>query len=197
MELSPLKRKAILTAAQKEFLTCGYKNANMTAIAQLADVSKRTLYKHFPSKEILFSVILETLAAEAYSKFSYSYSSDRPLQEQLNELLKARLKVITSKTYLGFFKVSLPDVINSAEEATKLYNRLMDSPITEWFEAAYVDKRFSKKESEHIRTQLLSLTDMHCFWSPVLFSRPLPSKKEREEWVEETVEMVLDYHSIR
>ena len=46
-------------AAQKEFLTYGFTDASMRHIAELAGMSASGLYKHFDSKEEMFSALVE------------------------------------------------------------------------------------------------------------------------------------------
>src|SRR5580692_10782058 len=55
------KRVAILEAATAVFLRDGYLGAGMNEIANLADVSKQTIYKQFTSKEALFIEIVSGL----------------------------------------------------------------------------------------------------------------------------------------
>jgi len=56
-----IKRDQIRAAAQRLFLQHGYAGASMDAIAAEADVAKQTLYRYYPSKEILFTDILRQL----------------------------------------------------------------------------------------------------------------------------------------
>ncbi|KJH76154.1 MULTISPECIES: TetR/AcrR family transcriptional regulator [unclassified Pseudomonas] len=49
------KRQAILDAAKSLFLSNGYANTSMDAVATEAGVSKLTVYSHFNDKETLFS----------------------------------------------------------------------------------------------------------------------------------------------
>ena len=56
--LTDRKRAAILDAAEAEFRQAGYEATSMDRIAASAGVSKRTVYNHFPSKEVLFAQIL-------------------------------------------------------------------------------------------------------------------------------------------
>ena len=51
----PAKRRAILDAAKTLFLSHGYANTSMDAVAAEAGVSKLTVYSHFNDKETLFS----------------------------------------------------------------------------------------------------------------------------------------------
>ncbi|MEQ8666228.1 MAG: TetR/AcrR family transcriptional regulator [Rhodospirillales bacterium] len=52
------KSGAIIDAATRVFLECGYGNASMDAIAAEAGVAKQTLYSHFGSKAQLFEAIV-------------------------------------------------------------------------------------------------------------------------------------------
>lgn len=54
-----LKRRAILEAAQEEFVQSGFRGASMRRIAQRAQVSTRTLYNHYADKLALFGACLE------------------------------------------------------------------------------------------------------------------------------------------
>ncbi len=56
---SARKREAILTAAGDVFLRNGYMGASMDEVASLAGVSKQTVYKHFASKDRLFTALIE------------------------------------------------------------------------------------------------------------------------------------------
>ena len=53
--LSPEKRAQILVGAARVFAADGYEGASMSRIAAEANVSKGTLYNHFPSKAALFA----------------------------------------------------------------------------------------------------------------------------------------------
>jgi AcrR family transcriptional regulator len=55
----------IITAARREFLTNGYANTGMVAVAQSAGVSTKTLYRLVPNKEELF----KTVVSERISRF--------------------------------------------------------------------------------------------------------------------------------
>ena len=59
------KREAILEAAKALFLSLGYANTSMDAVATAAGVSKLTVYSHFNDKETLFSsAVVATCTAQ-------------------------------------------------------------------------------------------------------------------------------------
>lgn len=55
------KRAEILAGGRAEFLAQGYEGASMDAVAATAGVSKMTVYRHFGSKEQLFSGVIRQL----------------------------------------------------------------------------------------------------------------------------------------
>ena len=59
MKLSEIKRKQIIEAAAEEFRSAGFNGTSMDKVAARANVSKRTVYNHFPSKDALFNGIVD------------------------------------------------------------------------------------------------------------------------------------------
>jgi TetR/AcrR family transcriptional regulator, mexJK operon transcriptional repressor len=64
------KRLSILNAARDEFLSAGYEAANMDRIASLADVTKQTVYRYFPSKIELFEATVRFLGRSSNADFA-------------------------------------------------------------------------------------------------------------------------------
>lgn len=62
--VSQSKRNAIIQAAINTFLDNGFEDAGMATIAQVAQVSTATLYKHFSSKDELFFAITDAVINE-------------------------------------------------------------------------------------------------------------------------------------
>lgn len=56
------KRAEILAAAKDVFLTNGYARTNMDQVLAKTGGSKRTLYNHFPSKDVLFVEVVRQLS---------------------------------------------------------------------------------------------------------------------------------------
>jgi len=57
------KRQQVLEAAGALFIAQGYGKVSMEAVAKQAQVSKATLYAHFPSKDVLFATIVAEACA--------------------------------------------------------------------------------------------------------------------------------------
>jgi AcrR family transcriptional regulator len=58
------KRTAIVTAARRAFLDSGYSETSMDAIADIAEVSVKTIYRHFENKDELFSAVMQAVCRD-------------------------------------------------------------------------------------------------------------------------------------
>ena len=84
-KLMAQKRAAILAAAKEVFLRQGYEGSSMEAIAQAAEVSIMTLYRHAESKDDLFAAVISlacTAPEDEQAKNSDAFYK-LPLREQL------------------------------------------------------------------------------------------------------------------
>jgi TetR/AcrR family transcriptional regulator, mexJK operon transcriptional repressor len=79
------KEAQIVDAARRAFLECGFAETSMEAIARAANVSKATLYAYFPSKEALFSHLIETDCAQKRDRLT-APSPEAGIEAALREL---------------------------------------------------------------------------------------------------------------
>jgi AcrR family transcriptional regulator len=79
-------RQRILDAAYKLFRARGYARVSMDDIAAAATITKRTLYRHFKSKDVILGEVLEAqsqLALAASRTFSHRSESSDDLVDAL------------------------------------------------------------------------------------------------------------------
>lgn len=120
-EAAPQTTDAILTAAQAIFLEQGYA-ANLDAVAQMAGVSKRTIYTHFSGKEHLFRAALDRLKFDMNAKLKWSDAAD--IQSELVAYgRQVRAYVLSDKVLKAFRLVErsmpeMPDLGVVAEQHT-------------------------------------------------------------------------------
>jgi TetR/AcrR family transcriptional regulator, regulator of autoinduction and epiphytic fitness len=100
-----LKRKAILEGAIKVFTQSGFDASSMDHVAEVAGVSKRTVYNHFPSKDILFQAIVADFLKQRDDIKPIRYSTAISLEEQLKEFAKAELFLINDPVRRGLSKL--------------------------------------------------------------------------------------------
>ncbi len=77
------KREAILEAAKALFLSLGYANTSMDAVAAAAGVSKLTVYSHFTDKQTLFGSAVMATCQNQLPDLIFEYPAGAPVQEVL------------------------------------------------------------------------------------------------------------------
>ena len=80
---SAQKRRAILEAAQRLFLACGFEGTSVDQIAAEAGVSKLTVYSHFTDKEALFFAAVEERCREQLPDALFAAAPAGPTQARL------------------------------------------------------------------------------------------------------------------
>jgi len=88
------KRAQIVAAARQAFLDEGYAGSSVNRIADAAGVSIKTLYRHFPSKDDLFSAVMQAACQVA------PYTAADEAQEQWSMLPPERGIVLAGEEYL-------------------------------------------------------------------------------------------------
>ncbi|MEM7269177.1 MAG: TetR/AcrR family transcriptional regulator, partial [Pseudomonadota bacterium] len=96
----------------------------MDRVASRAEVSKRTVYNHFESKEALFRAILDIMASECNAAFSISYKKHEPIEGQLRNLGWAEGKLLTSPDFMKLARMVTGETMRDPELAAEMNCKL-------------------------------------------------------------------------
>ena len=137
------KHHEFLDGAVREFQAVGYENSSMDRIAASAGASKRTVYNHFASKELLFHAAFDRLKDELQELRCISYDPERGLTEQLGEFVDAKRAVAENPAWLGLMKVATAVFIANPDLARDTMARLAEEEdrLVSWLQAATADGR--------------------------------------------------------
>ena len=91
---APLRREAILVAAEEVFARRGYHGAALEDIAQVAGISKALIYEHFASKRELHASLVNAHVEEIFQRLQASAGADRPGEERLRGGIDAFLSFV-------------------------------------------------------------------------------------------------------
>ena len=94
----------------------------MDRIAATAQVSKRTVYNHFPSKEALFDAMAAQLIDRVQSVTAYRYDPNLTVEGQLRQIGVQVLDMLASPCFATLARVTLVEMIRSPELARKTYD---------------------------------------------------------------------------
>ena len=197
--LTDRKREAIVRAAVEEFRTAGYEATSMDRIAAAAGVSKRTVYNHFPSKDELFTLMLEHLWESSSASVDLAYRPDQPLDKQLRQLLMQKLEVLGDQSFIDLARVAMAEIIHSPERAQAIVCRMgeKDSAETAWIRAAIADKRLAKVDPDFASHQLQGLVKSFAFWPQVTLGQAPLAEAERKKVADSAVLMFLGCYERR
>lgn len=192
------KRAAVIEAATEEFWLHGFSGTSMDRIAKVANVSKRTVYDHFPSKDDLFQAIIDQILERVGEMPSYEYSAEKPLDEQLLAIGKTFAATITGKDFMKLSRVVISRFIQEPEwarQTLKAHARLRQDMIA-LFKAGKKDGRLKISNPEKAATQFCGLIKEIAFWPELMAGQAPVSTRERNAAVKSAVEMFLDHYQV-
>ena len=92
----------------------------MDTVSSHAGGSKRTVYNHFASKEILFHAILERMFKKVCSVSTIEFDSTLPVQAQLTDIATQEVALLTSSEFLKIGKIAFVQMLQQPELAKSL-----------------------------------------------------------------------------
>ena len=195
--LTDRKHAAIVEAAVAEFSAHGFDAARMDSVADRAGVSKRTVYNHFASKEQLFRAIRNELVERARQVEPLDYDPSAPLREQLTEIARREVELLTSDEFLCLARVTIPAFMNCPAFASDTFSELQDRQggIVRWIDAADADGRLQVADARRAAKQLTVLLSGSVFWPQIAGGQPAPNARERERVIDAAVAMFLDHYA--
>ena len=143
------KRQVILNGAVAVFTECGYDTASMDKIAVVAGVSKRTVYNHFQSKEILFQTIVDDFIKQQDEKKPIGYSSSIPLTEQLKDFARAELYLVDDPVRRGISKLLTSTFLMNVDFGNETRDQYESrKAFIRWLESAKGDNKLMFESAE-------------------------------------------------
>tara|TARA_R110002126_G_scaffold131249_1_gene274978 strand:- start:17623 stop:18240 length:618 start_codon:yes stop_codon:yes gene_type:complete len=180
---SQLKRAAIIEAARTTFKSLGVTATSMDKLAEVAGVSKRTVYNHFATKEALVMTLMTDLWEQALSQPTVAYDAHQPLEAQLQQLVRDDMDYLQSKEHIEVSRMLIGHLFYTTEMQQELQKVLKEeNAILRWIKAATQDERLSVTDVEQAQAELQSLIKGQCFW-PLIFQVEEPLNDEQKQQI--------------
>jgi len=197
MSVSDQKKKQIVAAAIAEFQEKGYAGASMDRISERAQVSKRTVYNHFDSKEVLFKAINQCLADQINSALELPYDPDLPIRDALIRLGWAEGELMISPCFMSLARMIMSETIRDPELAEDMNKRMTKLVVfTEYVERAAKEGKLSVDDPEVAASQFLGLIKSRAFFPNIHMGR-VPERDEVSNIIEESVDMFLARYGVK
>lgn len=192
MTRSEQKRLAIINAAKEEFIQHGFLSANMDRVCAAAEVSKRTLYRHFESKEVLFEAVLAILQSSINEKLHYPFDATKSLKEQLTAITVNEVDILYHTYGIPFTRVILIEFLRQPEMAQQIISNIYNNKaLKNWFAEAQAAGEFKCMTLDVLCQSYQSLFNGMFVWPQVFDMQPIPEGKDREAKIDHIVRMVV------
>ncbi len=185
------KHEEIFQAAVAEFQENGFRAASMDRISARAGASKRTVYKHFESKEKLFQELIRRHWSKFAETLDVTYETGRDIRDQLMELGRAEGRLFTSQEVMAMTRLVMSEVLRSPELVEENQEKTdYKAAFEEMLRAATADGQLSVSDPQVAAEEFISLIKGKAFW-PVVYGAPVVTAEEMEKIVAGSVDMMM------
>jgi len=194
---SEQKRQAVLDAAVAEFQRCGFGGASMDAIAELAQVSKRTVYNHFASKEILFEQATVLLWSRSKSAATVPFDAKRPLADQLAQIARQSWAYYQQDDFIELARVVMAEYIRQPERAAAAMTQLeqQEGGLESWLKAATAAGLLQIPDLKIAASQFWGLFKTFSFWPKVFHLGNYDA--QQQQIIDSNVAMFLALYQVK
>lgn len=109
------RREEIAAVAERVFLELGFTDTTMQIVASRAGASKETLYRHFGSKEGLFSEVVRARAARVYGGTEGQFCLQGAPNEVLLQLGFNLLRLLLNEDPICLFRIVVAEAPRTPE----------------------------------------------------------------------------------
>ncbi|PCJ88361.1 MAG: TetR family transcriptional regulator [Thiotrichaceae bacterium] len=193
-KLTERKRENIIEAAVMEFRASGFSATSMDRIAATANVSKRTIYNHFASKQILFQSIAQALCDQLTQVSEYPYDPEIPLRTQLHAIAEQEMAMLTTAEFISTFKMITSESLVSPELTRATIDNFQESSlgVVTWIKQATKDGKLSVSDPIRAGKQFLALIETFALWPQLYDFKPVPKKSAQKTIINSAVEMFIN-----
>ena len=193
---SELKHEAIVNAAKRAFQAEGVQNTSMDKVAEMAQVSKRTVYNHFAAKEELVLYVISDLWREAMIQAEVEYRPDESIDDQLTRLVEAEIELVSSPSNLGLARVAIGYFLHHPERLQAEVGKLkaQETVLHRWLQAAVDDGKLKPMDVQLAVSQLHNLVKGTCYWPQLLHMEAELSDDQKGRLAKESVAIFLSHY---
>jgi TetR/AcrR family transcriptional regulator, mexJK operon transcriptional repressor len=188
------KDEIVLAAAEQAFVKFGFAGTSVDAIAEMAGVSKRTVYSNFETKQALYAEVIRKRAAQVVPDEIDSELIDADPEDTLLKISVAFLEGIYAPEQIAFYQT----VVADSRQFPEVGRMLVEGPIAR--SQAVFDAYFRKQAHkdlmrfpnlEYAGAQFVALlkTNVHM---KLMFSQPADiSRHTLEEIARSSIHLFL------
>ncbi|WP_299018304.1 TetR/AcrR family transcriptional regulator [uncultured Photobacterium sp.] len=195
VKVAEIKQENIILAAIEIFKDKGLEQASMEAISKKAEVSKRTLYKYYPTKESLFSVIIERMLSCVQTFSAIPLEPEKSIKAQLTAIAQREAQLLCCPNFVSLARMVLSECMRSGDSATIMLEKVQQleggQGLTKWIEAGIKAGKLDVAEPKIASEQFIGALKSTLFWPQVLVHVPTASQQDQDLAIEMAVAQFL------
>jgi TetR/AcrR family transcriptional regulator of autoinduction and epiphytic fitness len=186
------KRHAMLDAGIAELAEQGLVGASMESIATRAEVSKRTLYKHFPSKDAVFDAVLALMIERVAPLEKLHYDKKHDFAEQLRDVAELEMALICDADFVRLSRVLMIECMRSQTRSRQLIGEFgeKENGLFGWFTEAGKAGQLGKLDPRATADMFAGMLKSTSYWHAVIGWQPPPDKSAQRKIVDEACRML-------
>ena len=118
------RKKQILDAAMKVFVSNGFENSRMDDIVSKSGLSKGAIYHHYSSKKELFLELIDVWEVQTFPRFYSKSEDDKTATQIINEFSDEVVRVFKDKRYLFLAEIEFWAMANRDKDVQAKSNEL-------------------------------------------------------------------------
>lgn len=179
------------------FLEKGYKGASMQRIAEQAEVSKRTLYKHFPTKDAVLSEVLGLFMEQGTKAATVPFDAKQPLDCQFKALLKSKIKLLQSDNYRGLLKILLPEALLQSQRGDYLTRHFpyTQGPLVNWLSAAEKANVIATEDLMVLALTIQGALEKQVLWPQLMHGQDDVDEQKEDRIIAELTQLLVTLYS--
>ena len=197
---SDKKKAAIIEAATEVFLRDGYGQANMDSIAQVAGVSKQTIYHHFGNKSDLFGAIIRSKCDQLLEPLEMPSEPAMELDEALASVARQFIDIMLAPSSLALHRVLMGEVQRFPELGRMSYQigpvRIV-ATLAAYLRDQGAAGRLDLPDAEFAAEQFYAMLTGHLQLRALLGVDADPSREQIERIVKHAVDTTLKIYAPR
>ncbi|BFT30861.1 TetR/AcrR family transcriptional regulator [Alteromonas sp. D210916BOD_24] len=195
---SDVKREAIIQAATQAFQEFGVNGTSMDKLAELANVSKRTVYNHFATKEELVMHLVTQQWQRAILNVNTKYDPSIALDTQLKDLILQDIEFMVSESHLDLARVAIGHFFYEPEKLKDEVAQLkaQETAMHRWLKDAKADGKLTFDELDRVVNEIDSLVKGQCFWPQLFKIEESLSDKDKRKIASNTVALILSRYQV-
>lgn len=136
------KRAAFVHTARELFFTQGYGGTSMSSIAARVGGSKTTLWSHFPSKEALFTAVVDDLVVRYGQALDLPFENDLGVPDTLRVFGAGMMGIVMSPPVLALHRLVIGEASRFPELGALFHQRGPERgrvKLSQWLSRAMAD----------------------------------------------------------